>query len=218
MAISRADLEAMDRDQLVQVVLELDRRLEDVEERVSEDFENAAKDRADIRTTLSGEVDRLESDAKTTADQLHRERGKLARRVAALEEEIGVTTTDALATAEAGPDGEHLTKLGRLVRHGPEAVSDQPGATLFRARELVENWNRWGTVKDDELGKARRLASKKHRLKTHLEDARDESLSWRQVYRAMEWVGENGGPNVTLTEGSADEGKHVLVHRLEGDR
>lgn len=215
MAISRTDLEAMDRDQLIETVLELDRRLEDVEQTVSDGLDNAGRDRAAIRSMIQEELTEIRDDHQQAEKRLHRERSKLARRVAALEDELGITATDALATAEAGADGEHLTDLGRLIRHGPEAVSDQPGATLYRARELVDNWNRWGTVRDDKLAFERRLASKKHDLKTRLEDARTESLDWRQVYRAMEWIAEHSSPNVTLQEGSTDEGKYVLVERRE---
>lgn len=215
--LSRADLEAMDRDELIEAVLELDRRVADLEQRVSEDFDTAAKDRSAIRSLLDEELAELSDELALATDQLHRERGKVSRRVATLEDELGITATDALATAEAGEDGEHLTKLGRLIRHGPDAITDQPGRqmTLHRASDLVDNWNDWGTVKDDKLGRERRLASKKHRLLTHLEGTRNEDLSWRQVYRAMEWIAENAGPNVTLQEGSEDEGKYVLVHRLE---
>lgn len=47
MSLSRADLEAMDRDQLVETVLELDRRLEDLEKRL--DAFSKWKDWADER-------------------------------------------------------------------------------------------------------------------------------------------------------------------------
>lgn len=215
MAISRTDLEAMDRDELIEYVLEQDRRMADLEAELSDARADAAKDRAQIRARISDLEEELQGTIADAVDRQARERSKDRRRLSALEDEVGITATDALATAEAGADGEHLTTLGRLIRHGPEAVSENPGATLYRARELVDNWNDWGTIRDDALGKERRLASKKHRLKTHLESKLDERLDWRQVYRAMEWVERNSGESVSLTEGSQDEGKYVLVHKVE---
>lgn len=161
------------------------------------------------------DLDDLRDDRRTAEDRLHRERAKLARRVATLEDELGIAATDALAVAEGDTGDHHLSKLGRLVRYGARAVEENPSTTTFRARELVENWNRWGTVRDDALGRERRLASRKHDLKTRLEDARNESLAWLQVYRAMQRVAEWSDGAVSLEEGSRDEGTYVLVHRLD---
>jgi hypothetical protein len=232
MAISRAELEAMDRDELVDTVVELSETVADLQtsvETLRDELEDesesrrdgdqlAAQDRKEIKSEIADARDDLDDEISTTADVLHRERSKLARRVSALEDEVGVTTADALATAEAGEDAHTLTKLGRLVRHGPEAVSDNPSAKMYRARELVDNWDRWGTIRSDAVSDPeRRLASKQHDLKTRLEDTRGESLAWRQVYRAMQLIEEWSGPNVSLREGSEDEGKYVLVHRLQED-
>lgn len=218
-SLSRAELAAMDRDELVDLIIQLSETVDDLQARV-EDVEElsskAARERAQLGQRLTKKTDELEADLKDRSDTLHRERSKLARRVAALEDEIGITTQDVLATAKAGEDAEHLSKLGRLVRHGPEAVSDRPTERMYRARDLVENWNRWGTIRDDAHGRERRLASTGHNLKTHLEDARDESLSWNQVYRAMELIDEWSDDRIDLRDGG-DEGRYVLVHTPRGD-
>lgn len=176
------------------------------------DDEDLAYVAAQFAPAERADLDSLSSEFQTAKQRLHRERARLTRRVATLEDELDVPAADALATAE-GEDPEHLSKLGRLVRYGPEGVNDSPTSTMFRARELVVNWNRWGTVRDDALGTERRLASKTHDLKTRLEDARDEQLAWIQVYRAMELVAEWSDGSVTLEDGSNEEGSYVLVHR-----
>lgn len=225
MAISRAELQSMDRDELVDAIVGLSQTVEDLQATVQEEQalrEDAAKDRAAIRQERSDIVADLREELaeerakRQQAEQrLHHERSKLARRLSALEDEVGITTADALATAEAGQESDHLTKLGRLVRHGPEAVSDQPTAKMHRAKELVDNWSRWGEVRRVGDTKERRLASKRDDLKTHLEDAREESLGWRQVYRAMRLVADWSDGTVRLEEGDDSEGKYVLVHHRE---
>lgn len=221
-SVSRAELESMDRDKLVDLLLDLSHEVErlrddlDAEREARRELqEHAGKDRAEIRQDIQAELDDLRDDLKQTRSQLHHERSKLARRVTALEDDVGVSTQDALAVAEGGQDADGLSRLGLLVRHGPEAVSDQPTEKMYRARELIENWSRWGVTRDDALGTERRLAAAGHDLKTRLEDARDENLSWRQVYRAMELIDDWSGATITLQEGSDDEGKYVLVHRPE---
>jgi regulator of replication initiation timing len=222
-ALSRAEVEAMDRDELIETLVELSSTVDDLQARVSDDFENAAKDRSELwkevsqlRAENEQLREELEETISDTEDRLHRDRSKLMRRVAAIEEEIGIETQDAVAIAEAGREAQSLTKLGRLMKHGPEAVSDRPTERMRRAKTIAENWSRWGTLQNDAYGKNRRLASAKHDLKTRLEDARDESLAWRQIYRAMQLIDEWSGRTISLEEGNGNEGKHVLVQRLEG--
>jgi len=220
MSLSRAEVEAMDRDELVEAVVELSDTVADLQatvEILQEDRDRAARERAEIRQDIATVRSDLETEVKDAEDRLHRERSKLTRRVSALEDEVGITAADAVAVAEGGEDATQLTRLARLVRHGPDAVTDRPTETVYRAKELVDNWDRWGTARDDAYRTERRLASKKHNLRTRLEDARDESLQWAQVYRAMEKIAEWSGGVIDLREGSEEEGKYVLVHRLEGD-
>lgn len=232
MSLSRAELQSMDRDELVEVIVGLSQTVDDLRaelDTVRQDridaTDEAAKDRADIRRERANIIDELRSELQEEREQrkeaekrLHRERSKLARRLSAIEDEVGITTSDALAVAKGGQESDHLSKLGRLVRHGPEAVSDQPSAKMYRAKERVDNWERWGEVRRlDPSTKARRLSSKRDDLKTHLEDVRIESLSWRQVYRAMRLISGWSEGTVQLKDGDDGEGKYVLVYRMEVD-
>jgi polyhydroxyalkanoate synthesis regulator phasin len=212
--LSRAELEAMDREELVDAILNLATTVEDLQAELEEVKEHAAKDRAAIRREVNETEKDLSSQQRQDVDTLHHERSKLARRVSALENELDVEPSAAVQIAEAGAkEAAEYSRLSLLLRHGPEAVSDRPTQRMYRARELLQNWDRWGTTRNDAHtdGPERRLAAKGHDLKTRLEDARGESLSWKQVYRAMQLIDEWSGETITLREGSADEGKYVLV-------
>jgi len=214
--LSRAELEAMDRDELVDAILDLATTVDDLQAELEEVKECAAKERAAIRCEVNETEKDLRSQQRQGVDTLHHERSKLARRVSALENELDIEPSAAVQIAEAGAEeAAEYSRLSLLLRHGPEAISNRPTQRMYRARELLQNWDRWGTTRSDKLtdGVERRLAAKGHDLKTRLEDARSESLSWKQVYRAMELIEEWSGERIALREGNADEGKYVLVFR-----
>lgn len=216
MSVDRDQLAAMSKHELIDTVANLADQVETLTDELAaaeEHRNDLARQIAATSGDLYEDIEALEADLNTKEQTLHRERSKLMRRVSVLEDEVGITRSDALAVAEASGDVHDLTRLGRLLRHGPEAVTDQPSAVHYRARDLVDNWNRWGQVKSDAYGKERRLASKKHHLLTHLEDSRNENLQWSQVYRAMELVAEWSDGKVELRQND-DEGK-VLVHVVE---
>lgn len=215
-ALTRAELEQYHRDELVDFVLELQHDLRELEERVREDFNTAASDRAQIRAIINEEIARLEQQDADDRDTLHRERNKLARRVTAIEQEIGVETVDALAIAE-GESTDQLTKLGRLMHIGAEGVSENPSETMRRARVIANNFDEWCEKRKRNGVVERRLASRRDDVKKLLEAERQESLAWKQVYRAMRLVADWSGGNIALTEGRNGEGKHVLTHKTEVD-
>lgn len=164
-------------------------------------------------------VDWLEAEGSAVSEQrlqeqmttVHRERGKLARRVTAVEDELELDD-QALATA-----GGQNTPLDLLERVGPEAIEPNPSETLRRAKVLYENKGRWGQTRTNQRhGRHRFLASKKHDLRTRLEDARGESLQWSQVYRAMKKLAQLGGDHVVFDETDAD-GKVVVFRAGGGD-
>jgi len=211
--LSRAELEAMDHEELVDTIRDLAATVEDLE-RENQILE-ARVDGLDANIDrLVERLEDIEAQQREERDTLHHERSKLARRVSALENELDVEPSAAVQIAEAGSEETaEYSRLSLLLRHGPEAVSDRPTQRMYRARELLQNWDRWGTTRNDAHtdGPERRLAAKGHDLKTRLEDARSESLSWKQVYRAMELIDEWSGETIALREGSADEGMYVLV-------
>lgn len=219
MAVSKADLEAMDRDELVDVVLELAERVDDLEDRVKENREFAARDRADIRASMNELGEELRTEIRQEGDRQARERSQVTRRVANVEDELGIEDQDVVALANGDLDDLYESDLARLLEAGPTAVTKRPSPVYERAQTLARNWINWGAYADYSNGIAERtLATRRDDLRTRLSDARNEELSWKQVYRAMVKVADLGPPNITMTE--RDQGK-MLVQRIEnigGDR
>jgi|GEM_PF-4427299 len=223
--LSRSDLEAMDRDQLIEEILDLDRRVADLEEEIESHREHANRDRAKIRAErdelledLRDEIADLQDDLDRSERRLHQERSKVVRRVANIEDELGFEDEDVIALAEGGEAALRESPLSRLLEAGPEAVDDRSSETLYRAETLARNWIRWGGSKeqDGEIVE-RTLASSRDDLRTRLEDARNETLRWKQVYRAMLKIAEMGPENIRLVERD-DWGKTLVQDCRGGDR
>jgi len=141
---------------------------------------------ADVVT--QDDVERLEAyvDGKRT---------ELGRRVSAIEDEVGLSVADAL---RVGPDDE-LTPLGTLIRAGPQAVASNPSAQLDRAHTIATNYERWGERRSNPRhGGHVALATRKHGLKAHMEDARGEGLAWKQVHRAIDKLATLGQDAVVV--------------------
>lgn len=215
-AVTRAELEAYDRDELIDFVLELQREQEEIRDEIAEIKQHAGTDRAKIRKMVSEKIDELEDEIQEVDHVQHKERGKLARRVTEIEDELGVAAVDAIAIAE-GEEADGYTRLGRLMRVGPEAVVENPTAKMYRAKVIADKFDRWAQKSKKHGIVERRLASSRDDVKTRIEDERDENLAWRQVYRAMELVAEWSDGGMALREGGDKEGKYVLVHRMEVD-
>lgn len=213
MSVSRTDLQSMERDELIELVLDLSNRLEGVEDDVDDIREHAALDRAKIRKETSEARDDLKGDLRNDIGNNNRRFAKLAQRVSRLEEELGVDIADGLANEGSDREDRDISNLGRVVRMGPEAIKDNPTARDYRANDIVDNWDRWGVRRKDRRNGTvtRKLRSKKDDIKTHLEDERDENLSWNQVYRAMERVAEWSSGEVSLNKTDSDG--YVLVHQ-----
>ncbi|WP_137284597.1 hypothetical protein [Halorussus salinisoli] len=149
-----------------------------------------------------------------------KEDSKIRRRLSHVEDTVGIDVPEAIHTAEAGTDTQHLSKLERFIRHGPEAVTDGRVYPVHeRAREIALNLADWGTKINDAYGKRVRLRSVKDNLKTHLEAAFDRSFQWGEVYRAMEKLDDLAeGSQLSLKHGTKDEGKYVLELKFSDGR
>lgn len=213
-SISREEVEAMDRGEMVDLVLDLSSRLDELEERVESGFEAAGNGRAEIWTALNDGLEDVESEIRAGDDRQAHERSKLTRRVANLEEELGLEDQDVVALAEGGHEALRESDLARLLEAGPEAVTKRPSPVYHRAETLARNWMRWGESQEENgIVYERSLATERDGLLTRLEDRRNEDLTWKQVHRAMEKIAQLGPENIFLTERN---GKKVLVQRLDG--
>lgn len=193
-------------------------RLDDVEthnEQQSRELQQANQ-RITALETENEELRETVADQDEEIDALHRERVRLARRLTAVEEQHDIDPS----TAKAFGDGKTTSPLYLLESIGPEAVADAPGTTLYRARVLVENRDRWGEVRQNaKFGRHRLLATKAHDLKQRLEDARDEELQWGQVYPALKKLASLGGDHVQYVEEYStpekDYGKAVVWQEVD---
>ena len=192
LAAAVEDLRA-DRDHFSAELAQFRERVEDLE----------AENR-ELRERLPDDEMAAKSAVDETVATLHNERVKLSRRVAAIEEDLGLSDV-AIDVAEGRNTPLHL------LRHvGPEAIDPNPNPVLRRAKSLLENKNRWGqTAQNRKYGPHRYLSSKKHDLRTRLEDARGESLQWSQVHRAMRKLAELGDNAVAFDE-TESRGKMVV--------
>lgn len=191
--LTREELEArLDR---------LEDAVDDLEATDAAQAKDAAADRrriSELEATADALADRVDT-LEAELDRVNRERAALARRLTAVEDATDVT-------ADASSDGGTPSPLQLLARIGPEAVAIDDGPTLRRAYHLARNRERWGeTLQNTKYGQHHVLATKHHDLRTRLEDARDEDLSWNQVYRALQLCADLGGPHARLDEGYATE-------------
>lgn len=193
--------------------------MEDAIDNLQADNERQAKQIAEQNQRISEleeKNDRLEQSV-TQLDGLegrvNKQRAKLTRRVSNLEDELDLDDQDVIALAEGGEDALRESDLARLLQAGPEALQQNPTAKYYRAETLVRNWLRWGEYRSYDDYEERTLATKRDDLKTRLEDARGESLAWRQIYRAMQLVADLAPDNIRFTD-DATYGKK-LVQRIE---
>lgn len=181
---------------------------------------NAEKRITRLKNRVDEEVDDLRQRVVDEEQTRAKEDGKVRRRLSHVEDEIGISPPDAVAFEEGGEDAKHLSQLERLIRHGPDAVTDGRVYPVHeRAREIALHFGEWGKKITDANGKRIRLRSKKDDLKTHLQDVEGERLRWEQVYRALEKLDELAdGSALKLVEGEKDEGKYVLELKIADGR
>ena len=188
--------------------------------RVLENTTKRAKD-------LSGRVETLEeSDPKKVQKKLHDEQvirtksdAQIRTRLSQCEDELGIDKPDAIAREQGGEDVQHLSKLERFIRHGPEAITERVYDVHERAREIALHFGEWGTKVNDATGRRIQLRSKKDKLKTHLEAAFERRFQWNEVYRAIDKLAEIAyGTQLECKKGRPDEGKYVLELKISDGR
>ena len=157
---------------------------------------------------------------------LHRERAartktdaQIRTRLSQCEDELGINKPDAIAREQGGEDVQHLSKLERFIRYGPEAVTERVYDVHERAREIALHFGEWGKKISDANGKRIQLRSKKDKLKTHLEAAFERRFQWNEVYRAIDKLAEIAyGTQLECKKGTHDEGKYVLELKISDGR
>lgn len=166
-----------------------------------------------VETTISekdDQIEQLKDDLQESQDHGGKERAELSKRVSEVEtavEEAGFK--DETPTPEGGrpPLQQHeLTPIEQLSRSDDVSdVTDSP--TVERAVSLFKNLSDWGSR--TPKGIVLKPADNPLRL---LEADRDESLAWKQYYRAAEALERLSEGSVTFFD-SDRHGKMLVLHK-----
>lgn len=134
-----------------------------------ENQENTLEDAEELRQDIINE-----QKARSRAD------GAIERQVQTLADEVGVDIKD---TDVAGED-----KIGRLMKHGPEDITDRVYPVHERARDVLNHANEWGQNASDSFGA--RIGLRSTRVRENLELKRNEKLQPKQVRDVFEKIVE----------------------------
>jgi hypothetical protein len=154
-------------------------------------------------------IQQLEDDLQESKDHSGKERAELAKRVNEVEEAVEkgeFDSTDPHDDGETTIQADDLTPVERLTQSDdPGEVTDSP--TVERAVSLFRNLPQWGsrTPKGIVLKPADNPLSL-------LEADRDESLAWKQYYRAAEALEQLSQGSVTFVD-SDRHGKMIVFHQ-----
>ena len=183
-----------DQDDLKQLVGELVGVVEDQTERIDELSQRVE----DLEDELADErQERTEADAS--------DRRRITDVEARLEDVEAVAQPQGPSVEDGGPDGspDEVTPIERLVHVDDDAI-DSPSAQ--RAVALFRNLSSWGTR--TPKGYVLKPADNPLRL---LEADRNESLAWKQYYRAAESLERLSQGAVTFFD-SDKHGKMLVLH------
>jgi thioesterase domain-containing protein len=199
----------MTREEAIERIGELEREIEDVRahnERLAEQQAKLSGRLADAEEALENATDTIESLEKRL-DATARQRNRLARRMARVEDVADIDAEEATAAADS------LTPLGLLIRAGPAAVwGGEPSPTQRRAAALADHWQEWGeSTADATYGEHHALVVGRDDLVDRLERATGESLAHIQTYRAMETLADLGAENVRVVDDYHGRGKALVM-------
>jgi hypothetical protein len=151
------------------------------------------------------EIAELREELKETKEHAGKERAELSGRIAEVEADV----TDENPTPDAGEitiQQSDLTPAEQLSQaDDPGEVTDSP--TVERAISLFKNLPQWGSK--TPKGVVLKPADNPLSL---LEADRDESLAWKQYYRAAEALEQLSEGSVTFFD-SDRHGKMVVLHK-----
>jgi hypothetical protein len=145
---------------------------------------------AELKEVISEQADRI--------DHLLRERAQDRQRLAELEEyraenerdkatirqqvtkvERTEAGTEGAHSDESDPENEPMTPMERLLRLGEDGIMIDVTASVRRAKAIAAHFAQWSSKTPNGL-------VVKDNLKSLLQTATNESLAWKQVYRAAQ--------------------------------
>ena len=158
-----------------------------------ESREDALDEAADIRQDLVNE-----QKARSRAD------GTLERQIQTLADEVDVDLKDADV---AGED-----KIVRLMKYGPDDITDRVYPVHERARDVLAHAGEWGNKAQDAYGA--RIGLRATRVRKHLESHRNENLQSKQVRDVFEKIVElaEDSPRKVRMEKSHDGVNQLILY------
>jgi TolA-binding protein len=186
-----------DRDELTQIIEQQQQQIETQQQQIDELIEQNQQQQE--------QLDELQEKIESEGDRRSAEIEGCHNRISGLEEEV----EEANPTPDAGEttiQQSDLTPAEQLSQaDDPGEVTDSP--TVERAISLFKNLPQWGskTPKGIVLKPADNPLSL-------LEADRDESLAWKQYYRAAEALEQLSEGSVTFFD-SDRHGKMVVLHK-----
>jgi hypothetical protein len=192
-----------DRDRVQQKVEQQQETIDDQSETIDE-LEGKVDEQSEAIEELEGKVDELEGDR----DRAALDRAETKQRVHGVEESVEAISVDENPTPGDGNTGiqqHELTPVEQLARSDDvDEVTNSP--SVKRAVALLKNIDDWGS----KTPKGIVLKSSDNPLSLLSAD-QDESLCWKQYYRAAQTLESLSKGSVTFVS-SDRHGKMVILH------
>lgn len=158
-------------------------------------------------TDVEGELDDLKRQLRDQREQRGNDLARLRRRVHHLADELDIDVSDSAVTGD--------DKITQLLKHGPEAVSNNPQehTTLQRGRAVLSHATDWGEeTADGHFG--HRITFYGPTVKEKLELHRNENLQSTQIKRVFERLEELAAdsPRKATYSKSADGNHQFKIH------
>ena len=184
---------------------ELQSELEETREQQRKDRHALARENHELRTShdqLEERVDQAEAERDELNERVNRadaSRGHIIEDIVDVEEQLADVEAgsagskgggDAPETTVQQPD---MTPIERISKMDTDDTGIDMTPSIKRAVSIFDHWREWS----EKTPKGRVLKSG---LKTLLRTATEESLAWRQVYRAAEALDELSKGRIKFTD------------------
>ena len=170
----------------------------------TEVIETVEKEGQQLAETVDDEIEQIQQDLEDTQEHSAKERAELSGRISTVEDAFE-GTTPTVEGSETTIQQDELTPIEQLSQSKDVSeVTDSP--TVERAVSLFKNLPQWGS----KTPKGIVLKPTDNPLSL-LEADRDESLAWKQYYRACEALERLSRGSVTFFH-SDRHGKMLCLH------
>jgi TolA-binding protein len=196
-------ISSYDREGLIEIIEEQQQQLETQQQQINQ-LQEISQQQQQQLDDQADEIEELQEELRETKEHAGKERAELSGRIS--EVEAGLTDENPTPNGEeTATQRADLTPVEQLSQaDDPGEVTDSP--TVERAVSLFKNLPQWGSK--TPKGVVLKPADNPLSL---LEADRDESLAWKQYYRAAEALEQLSEGSVTFFD-SDRHGKMIVLH------